>query len=123
MLKPIGNSAEQTLAYQCLSDKLPPFEQNYRFHPNRKYEIDLAFPRLKVGVEVNGGVWNGATGAHGSPLKILRDMEKGNLLVLAGWRVLRYTPSEVENGAAIAGLKQLIEGIIHGTEKSTAHPA
>jgi len=79
----------------------------------------LAFPDLKIGVEIQGGIWNGATGAHGSPLKILRDMEKGNLLVLSGWRVLRYTPSEVKNGEAIAGLKQLL-GVAHGNESASA---
>jgi hypothetical protein len=36
-------------------------------------------------------------------------MAKGNLLVFLGWKVLRYTPLQVRQGDAIAGLKQLLE--------------
>lgn len=104
----IGNEAERVLAYQCAADKLPWFVQNYVFAPLRKFELDIAFPDSKVGIEIQGGIWNSKTGAHGSPLKILRDLEKSNLLVLNGWRVLRYTPAQVRNGEAIKGIKQLI---------------
>lgn len=102
----VGNQGELTLALQCLNDGIKPIVQNYRFHPDRKYEIDIAVPHLMVGVEINGGVANGK--AHGSVAGILRDMDKSNLLVLAGWRVLRYTPTEVHCGVALAGLKALI---------------
>ena len=103
-----GNQGEQALAYQCIADKLPAFEQNYIFNPSRKFELDIAWPALKVGVEIQGGIFNSATGAHGSPIKIMRDMEKSNLLVLDGWRVLRYTPTEVKHGQAIEGIKKLL---------------
>lgn len=108
MLQAKGNQAEQTLAYQCLSDGLTGFEQEYRFDALRKYRLDLAFVREKVGIEINGGIWHG--NAHSSPLMILRDMEKSNLLVLSGWRVLRFAPAQVNNGDALAGLKRLLEG-------------
>lgn len=104
----LGNRWERALAYQCLADKLPPFVQNYKFHVERKFEIDIAWPELKVGVEINGGIWNGKTGAHGSPLKILRDMEKNNALVMSGWRILRFTPKEANDGTALAGIKDLM---------------
>jgi very-short-patch-repair endonuclease len=106
---PKGNTDELVLAYQCLADKLPPFEQEYRFHMERKYRLDLAFVPQKVGVEIEGGLW--AAGAHSRPIGILRDMEKANLLVLSGWRVLRYTPQQVRKGEALEGIKQLL-GII-----------
>jgi hypothetical protein len=105
-VKPVGNAGELCLAYQCIADKLPPFVQNYNFLPDRKFEIDLAWVEYKCGVEVNGGVFT--KGAHGSPLAILRDMEKSNLLVLCGWKILRYTPSEVSVGNALAGIKKLL---------------
>jgi very-short-patch-repair endonuclease len=101
-----GNRGEQTLAYQCLSDGLPPFVQNFIFNSQRKYEIDIAWPMHKVGVEIQGGVFT--RGAHGSPMAILRDMDKSNLLVLDGWRVLRYTPTEVKHGKAMFGIKKLL---------------
>jgi very-short-patch-repair endonuclease len=101
-----GNQGEQALAYQCIADKLPAFEQNYIFNPMRKFELDIAWPAHKVGVEIQGGVFT--KGAHGSPMMILRDMEKSNLLVLDGWRVLRYTPTEVKYGKALEGIKKLL---------------
>lgn len=106
----IGNEAEQVLAFQCRADRLPPFVQNFRPIPNRKFELDIAFPSLKVGVECNGGVFT--RGAHGSPLAILRDMEKSNELVFHGWRVLRYTPAQIKTGVAIDGLKQLLGSVL-----------
>ena len=108
MKLPKGNAMEQVLAMQCIADGITSFEQNYVFDSKRKFEIDLAVPDQRCGIEIQGGVWNSKTGAHGSPIKILRDMEKSNLLVLSGWRVLRYTPSQVNNGEAIEGLKALL---------------
>lgn len=105
----VGNQAEQVLAYQCVADRLPPFVQNYRPIPGRKFELDIAFPSLKVGVEVQGGVFT--RGAHGSPMGILRDIEKSNELVLHNWRVLRYTPAQVKAGVAIDGLRQLLGSV------------
>lgn len=107
MRKAHGNAAEQTLAYQCLADGLTGFEQEYVFHVERKYRLDLAFPKERVGIEIEGAVW--AAGAHSRPIGILRDMAKGNLLVLSGWRVLRYTPREVHSGEALQGLKTLLK--------------
>lgn len=107
----IGNECERILAYQAQADGLPPFRQNFRFYLGRKFEIDIAWPDHRVGCEINGGVWNSKTGAHGSPLKILRDLEKSNLLVMEGWKVLRFTPDQVRAGEAIAGLKRLLGGV------------
>lgn len=104
--QPVGNTGEQTFAYQCIADKLPSFTQNYKFMELRKFELDFAWPEYKVGLEIQGGVFT--KGAHGAPLAILRDMEKSNLLTLCGWKVLRYTPDEVSCGIAIKGIKQLI---------------
>ena len=103
---PTGNKAEQTLAFQCLADGLSGFKQEYVFDPARKYRLDLAFPSQKVGIEIEGAIF--AQGAHSRPLGIIRDMEKVNLLGLSGWRVLRYTPEQVQRGEALEGLKALL---------------
>ena len=101
----IGNEAERILAYQCRADGIS-IVQNYRFHEHRRFEIDIAQLDTHCGIEINGGVFTGQ--AHGSVRGILRDMEKRNLLIQSGWRVLVYTPAQVKNGEAIEGLKQLI---------------
>lgn len=59
----------------------------------RRFAFDYAWPDVKLAVECEGGVWS--KGAHGRGSGILRDMEKQNLAVLNGWRVLRFTPSQL----------------------------
>lgn len=102
------NLGEYVFEQQCLSDKLPEFKREFVFHAIRKFRFDFAWPQFKVALEVDGGIFNG--GAHSNPMNILRDMEKGNLATMDGWRVLHYTPSQVKVGLAIAGLKKLLAG-------------
>jgi very-short-patch-repair endonuclease len=104
-VKIVGNTSEQTLAYQLKADGIK-FEQNYRFSPARKFELDVAIPEHRIGVEIDGGVYTRQ--AHGSVSGIKRDMEKHNLLTLQGWRVLRFLPDEVKRGEAIQGIKDLL---------------
>ena len=105
------NLGEFTFEQQCIVDKLPPFVREYRFHVERKYRFDFAWVDRKVAVEIDGGIFNG--GAHSNPMNILRDMQKGNLATMEGWRVLHYTPADVKCGIAIKGIKQLL-GSTHG---------
>lgn len=69
----------------------PVFEWHYI--PGRKFRMDVAWPELKIGIEVEGGLWMKA--AHSTGKGIKRDMEKGNLSILAGWRVFRVEPKEL----------------------------
>lgn len=98
------SAPEFILEQQLLADKLPPFEREYRFDSERRFRFDFAWPFLKLAVEVEGGVFS--AGAHSRPLGIIRDMEKGNLAVLLGWSVLRFTPAQIKSGAAIALVKR-----------------
>ena len=73
--------------------KLPDCEFEYRFHPERKWRFDIAFPEYKVAVEVQGGIWIG--GAHARGKFIMRDYEKLNEAQLIGWIVLQVQPKEL----------------------------
>lgn len=54
--------------------------------PNRKFRIDIAFPRERLALEVDG--WQ----HHGRFLSdFIRDRERQNLLCINGWRVLRFS--------------------------------
>ena len=80
----------------------------YHFDAVRKWRIDLACPRLKIGIEIDGGVWLPHSG-HAKPQRILKNMEKRNALAASGWRVLVYTPQQVQKPevrAAIIALTQ-----------------
>jgi very-short-patch-repair endonuclease len=101
-----SNRAEEAFAYWCRALKLPMPQRNFRFHPTRRFEIDWAWPTLKVGIEIQGGIWVG--GAHARPMNIVRDMTKHNLLLDFGWRVWHYTPKEVVDGIAAEHLDKVL---------------
>lgn len=104
-----GTLGEITFDAQLTQDRVKGYQREFRFDTERMYRLDFAWPERKVGVEINGGIFLGKIGAHSSPTKILRDMEKGNLLVQLGWRVLRFTPAQVKVGEALEGIKKLLE--------------
>lgn len=78
---------------------LPEPERNYVFSALRKYQIDFAWREMKLGVEIDGGIWRKGGGAH-TGAGHLRDMEKGNMLLDLGWRVYHFTPPQCRSGAA-----------------------
>lgn len=84
----------------------PVFEHDYI--PGRKFRLDIAWPDYKVGVEVQGGLWLKA--AHSTGTGIKRDMEKRNLGILNGWRVLECEPKDVCTLEMAKALKRLLKG-------------
>ena len=74
-------------------------ESEYRFHPQRRWRFDWAWPAQKVAVEYEGGIF-GRRGAHGSVSGIMRDIEKYNAATLLGWRVFRCTVKMLEENPA-----------------------
>lgn len=69
----------------------------YVFAPPRKFRFDFAWRQRKIAIEVDGGIY-ARRPSHHSLRGILRDMEKQNLATMLGWRVLRYTPQQIEAG-------------------------
>jgi very-short-patch-repair endonuclease len=78
----------------------------YRFHATRKWRFDYAWPEQKVALEIEGGVWTG--GRHVRPKGYLRDIEKYNAAAVAGWRILRCTPTGVLNGEMVRAIREAI---------------
>lgn len=74
---------------------IPRFEREYRFAPPRRWRIDFAFPDVKLAVEIEGGIW--IKGGHTRGSGFMKNVEKYNALALLGWRLLRFTPEQVEN--------------------------
>jgi len=87
----------------------PGWTLEYRFHPKRKFRFDFACPSRRIAVEVEGGVWTYGRHVRGSGY--IRDMEKYNLAVMEGWRVLRYTPEQTLNGKMTTDIGKMIAGI------------
>jgi very-short-patch-repair endonuclease len=78
----------------------------HRFAPPRRWRFDLAFPDHMLAVEIEGGAWTG--GRHTRGAGFISDMEKYNAAVLRGWRLLRFTPSQVFDGTAKATLAEAL---------------
>jgi hypothetical protein len=70
---------------------IPPPVAEYRFDAVRRWRFDWAFVSQKIAVEVEGGVWSG--GRHTRGAGFLKDCEKYNHAAIAGWTILRVTPS------------------------------
>lgn len=64
-----------------------------RDYPFLTFKIDLAWPAQMLATEVNGGLMREGGGKHATS----RDHQKIRQMVLAGWRVLIFTSSEVRN--------------------------
>ena len=77
----------------CQADGLPMPEPEFKFHPDRRFRFDWAWPPQFVALEVDGGVWSG--GRHTRGAGFMRDQEKTNLAALLGWRVFRCTPQTI----------------------------
>jgi very-short-patch-repair endonuclease len=85
---------------------LPDPVRQFRFHPDRRYRCDFAWPNHKLIVEIEGQIWNNGRHTRGSGF--LKDCQKYNEAELMGYHVLRYPPELVEDMTA---LKQIIEFI------------
>lgn len=88
----------------CTVHGLPEPVVELKFHPERRWRFDYAFPAAKVALEVEGGVWSG--GRHTSGAGFVKDMEKYNAAACLGWKVLRIQPRQLLTTATIKLIKE-----------------
>ena len=94
-------------AVACRAAGLPEPEPEYQFHPRRKWRFDFAWPDRGIALEIDGGTW--ISGRHNRGSGFLRDMEKLREAAILGWRVLRCTPKEFENGVGLELVLRAVE--------------
>lgn len=102
----------QELAFQLYALKIP-FEQEFVFHPQRKWRLDFAIPVNKIGIEVHGGIYrvskrNPERGRHTRGKGFTEDREKMNEAAILGWRVIEVTPEHIRNGKAIGWIERVL---------------
>jgi hypothetical protein len=122
------NQGEESFLFWCRVAKLPEPARNYaEAIPGRNFELDFAWPSIKVGVEIQGGIWRKGGGAHSRPTKIIRDMEKHNLLLDHGWRVWHFLPEHCTRGSAVQHMARVVllclaksDDTDHGRANATA---
>ena len=88
----------------CESHGIPEPKEEVRFHPTRKWRFDYGWPDVKLALEVDGAVW--VAGRHNRGAGFIKDQEKRNEAVLAGWRVLHCTPKDIKTGAVFELLRR-----------------
>lgn len=82
----------------------------YRFHLQRKWRFDFAFPASRVAVEVQGGLFS--RGRHTRGAALVKEYEKLTAAAVAGWRVLYCQPNDI---LTVAFANQVKQAVLFGT--------
>lgn len=82
------------------------FEQEFKFHPERKWKADFHLVGKKILVEVEGGIWSG--GRHTRGKGYIGDMEKYNAATMMGFQVIRFSTDQVKSGHAIQQIEKMV---------------
>ncbi|MFH7767832.1 hypothetical protein [Acinetobacter sp. BSP-28] len=82
------------------------FEQEFKFHPKRKWRADFHLVGKMILVEVEGGIWSG--GRHTRGKGYIGDMEKYNAAVMMGYQVIRFSTEQVKSGLAIQQIEKMV---------------
>lgn len=89
---------EELLAWQLRAEGLT-FDREHRFHESRMWRLDFWFAGAKLAVEIDGGGWVG--GRHSRGTGIENDCEKASHIAMAGHRLMRVTPGQINRGEAL----------------------
>jgi hypothetical protein len=97
---------------------LPSPVREHRFHPVRRWRLDLAWLDRRLYVEVHGGTWLGSQvdpitgqprkGAHSTGRGQRRDFEKQNAAVLLGWRPIVVSTDMCRDGSALTTITRAL---------------
>lgn len=85
-----------TLCFQLRAAKIPHLREQ-KLIPGRKYSTDVLVDDLAI--ECDGSTWT--NGRHSRGYGIETDCEKQNLLVIAGFRPMRFTGAQIKDGTAL----------------------
>jgi hypothetical protein len=85
---------------------LGPVVTEYQFLPPRKWRFDYCWPGTSVALEIEGGLW--IHGRHNRAKGFIADIDKYNEAVIHGWRVIRCTPQQRDDGSILETLRRLV---------------
>ena len=101
----VPNEFEAKLARELKTLKIE-FEQEFEFHPKRKWRADFHLVGKKILVEVEGAIWGG--GRHTRGKGYIGDMEKYNAATMMGFQVIRFSTDQVKSGHAIQQIEKMV---------------
>lgn len=87
---------EDSLAEEIRFFGLPQAVREFRFHPDREFRADFAWPDRKILVECQGGIFMRAgKGGHNRGAHMEVDYEKINEAQRLGWTVFQFGPKSL----------------------------
>ena len=92
---------------KILEKRWPGVQAEYRFHPERKWRFDYAWPERKIALEIEGGIWKKGRHVRGKGYE--NDCEKYSEAVVLGWRIIRATPGMCKNGLMMGLLERAMK--------------
>lgn len=99
-------SESETLLAVQLQQAGIPFEQEYRFHPDRRWRADFRIWLYPLLIEIDGGGF--VSGRHSRGMGVQNDCEKQSAAAILGYRVIRCTPRQVSDGTALDWIRQAL---------------
>ena len=99
MRKMKRSALEDLLMAHIVTTGLPMPVRECRFHPTRLWRFDLCWPSASLAVDVEGGIYSGGRHVRGKGFE--KDAVKYNTATAMGWRVLRFTGSQIRSRAAV----------------------
>jgi hypothetical protein len=110
-------SDAETLLAVKLEQAGIPFEREYRFAPPRRWRADFiawhpAYSGFRMAdrtamlVEIDGGGY--VAGRHSRGAGMEKDAEKQSAAAILGYRVIRCTPKQVNDGTALKWIRQAL---------------
>ena len=82
---------------------LPSPIRELRFHAQRKWRFDYAWPEARVALECQGGIFS--KGRHTRGAALLKEWDKLNTAAVMGWRILYCQPSDLMTLKLVMQLK------------------
>lgn len=98
------------LGEQLAAHGITTFVREHRFHPVRRWRLDIAWPDLKLGVECEGVGAAGKPGRHQLTQHLHDNCEKHSALAAMGWRLIRVTGKQIRSGHALRWIDAAMTG-------------
>lgn len=100
---------EAALEFHLRREKISGYVREHRYHDDRRWRFDFAWPNAKVAVEVDGGIYGPKAGRHNRGAGMEADNEKLNTAASMGWVILRFGPRAINSGDAVEVIKTALE--------------
>lgn len=104
-----GSALEDDFAKQLEEAGIKGYKRDVTFIPGRRFRADFWFPKLKLAIEVDGGLWKTYSG-HGYGAGAHQDRERDILAYLKdGILTFRVGTNHVNDGSAIEWVKDILK--------------